>query len=52
MPVRDRINLSEDYKVEYWIQKFGVNIKNLRAAVKGAGGKAKDVEAFLRKSKK
>jgi len=41
---RFRINLSEDYEVRYWSQKFGVSADRLKAAVKKVGNSAKAVE--------
>jgi hypothetical protein len=41
---RTRINLSEDYEVCYWCEKFGVTADELRAAVKRVGNSAKAVE--------
>lgn len=32
-----RINVHEDYEVEYWTAKFGVTRAELEAAVKAAG---------------
>ena len=46
---RDRINLSEDYEVRDWADKFNITSKELRDAVKNAGPMAKDVEAYLKK---
>ena len=44
---RKRISLSEDYEVQYWSEKFGVNADQLRAAVEQAGSNADDVEKYL-----
>ncbi len=49
-PDRDRINLSEDYEVNYWTHKFGISADALRQAVKQAGPVAKDVAKQLGKS--
>ena len=46
-PDRDRINLSDDYEVQYWSRKFGVSPDELRKAVRKAGPMAKDIEAHL-----
>ena len=43
-----RINVHEDYEVEYWTQKFGVSKIKLVQAVSAVGVMAKDVEAWLR----
>jgi hypothetical protein len=44
---RTRINLSEDYEVRYWCEKFGVTADELGAAVKRVGNSAKAVENEL-----
>jgi hypothetical protein len=44
---RTRINLSEDYEVRYWCEKFGVTADELKAAVKRVGNSAKAVESEL-----
>jgi hypothetical protein len=48
-PDRERINLNEDYEVEYWCKKFGVTHEELKNAVKAVGIVAKDVETNLKK---
>lgn len=45
-----RINVHEDYEVEYWTKKFGVSAAKLKEAVKAVGVMAKDVEAWLKKN--
>lgn len=47
---RTRINLSEDYEVQYWTKKFGVTKEQLAAAVKTAGSSAGAVAHILGKS--
>jgi hypothetical protein len=44
---RRRINLSEDYEVRYWCEKFGVTEKELVEAVTKVGSSAKAVENEL-----
>jgi hypothetical protein len=44
---RTRINLSEDYEVRYWCEKFGVTEDELRAAVKRVGNSAKAVDSEI-----
>jgi hypothetical protein len=34
---RNRINLNEDYEVQYWCEKFGVSPEQLRQAVQKVG---------------
>ncbi len=34
---RDRINVEEDYELQYWSTKFGVSREELRKAVDTAG---------------
>ncbi|WP_313213464.1 DUF3606 domain-containing protein [Stenotrophomonas acidaminiphila] len=36
-PDRDRININEDYEVQYWSKELGVSPSELRDAVKAAG---------------
>lgn len=47
---RSRINLSEDYEVRYWTEKFGVSKAQLEAAVRKVGASADAVEMELRRS--
>jgi hypothetical protein len=46
---RTRINVSEDYELRYWSEKFGVSHDELKAAVKKVGVMASDVEQALKK---
>ena len=46
---RSRINIHEDYELQYWSEKFGVSTDELKKAVAAVGVSAKDVEAFLGK---
>jgi len=48
-PDRDRINLTENYEVEYWAKRFGITPERLREVVKTAGTSVKDVENYLNK---
>jgi hypothetical protein len=48
-PDRDRINLSEDYEVQYWTKELGVSEQELREAVKAVGNTAKAVRERLGK---
>ncbi len=48
-PDRDKINVNEDYEVEYWSKKFNITPQKLRDAVKSAGVNVKDVEKYLQK---
>jgi hypothetical protein len=45
---RDRINMEEDYEVQYWSEKFGVSQEELAAAVKKVGPMASDVKRELK----
>jgi len=47
---RSRINLSEDYEVRYWTEKFGISKAQLEAAVRKVGASADAVEMELRRS--
>jgi hypothetical protein len=46
---RSRINLSEDYEIRYWTDKFGVSKAQLEEAVRDVGSAADAVEAELRR---
>jgi hypothetical protein len=46
---RARVNVNEDYEVQWWSKKFGVSPDQLRAAVKKVGVMAADVEKELAK---
>lgn len=48
-PDRDRINLSEDYEVQYWTKTLGVSEEELRQAVKQVGSTSKAVREHLGK---
>jgi hypothetical protein len=47
---RSRINLSEDYEVRYWTDKFGVSKSQLEDAVREVGASSDVVEAALRRA--
>jgi len=46
-----RINVNEDYEVEYWTKAFGVSAEQLKEAVKRVGVMADDVRAELRRKR-
>lgn len=48
-PDRDRINVNEDYEVQYWTKALGVSEERLREAVKTVGPTAAAVRAHLGK---
>lgn len=48
-PDRDRINLDEDYEVQYWTQALGITPQELRDAVAAAGTSADAVRRHLGK---
>lgn len=48
-PDRDRINVNEDYELQYWTQTLGVSEDELRAAVKAVGPTAAAVRDHLGK---
>ena len=48
-PDRDRINVNEEYELQYWSEKFGVSRDELKAAVQAVGTQVKDVEEYLNK---
>lgn len=43
-----KINLNEEYEVQYWCQKFGVSEEALRKAVNKTGVSAVAVQDYLR----
>jgi hypothetical protein len=43
-----RINVHEDYEVQYWCKRFGCTPDQLKAAVKEAGVMVVDVERKLK----
>lgn len=48
-PDRDRINLQEDYEVQYWTNALGVSADELREAVDAVGTSADAVRRQLGK---
>jgi hypothetical protein len=48
-PDRGRINVSEDYELKYWADKWGMTVEDLRAVVDQVGPMTKDVAAKLGK---
>ncbi len=44
---RSRINMSEEYEVQYWTEKFGCSREQLQDAVDQVGSQADRVEEFL-----
>jgi hypothetical protein len=48
-PDRDRINVNENYEVEYWSKELGISPEKLRQVVKDAGTSAKAVREYLNK---
>ena len=48
-----RINMKEDYEIQYWSRKWGISALQLESAVKASGSNvAREVEAHLRKTGK
>ena len=47
---RSRINMSEDYEVRYWSEKFGVSAARLKEAVQKVGPMVDDVARALGKA--
>jgi hypothetical protein len=43
-----RINMNEEYEVQYWIEKFNCTKEQLKNAVDRVGVMARDVEAYLK----
>ncbi|MDB5122709.1 MAG: hypothetical protein JWP94_838 [Mucilaginibacter sp.] len=48
-PDRDRININENYEVEYWTKTLGISADELKKAVKSAGTSADAVRQHLKK---
>nr|WP_312249958.1 DUF3606 domain-containing protein [Stenotrophomonas geniculata] len=48
-PDRDRINVNEDYELQYWTTTLGVSAEELRAAVAAVGPTAVAVRKHLGK---
>jgi len=48
-PDRDRINIHENYEVEYWTKALGVSAEELKKAVAAAGTSADAVRKHLNK---
>jgi len=48
-PDRDRINVNEDYELQYWSEKFNVSREILKDAVKAVGTSVKEVQEYLYK---
>lgn len=46
-PDRDRINLSEDYEVQYWSKELQVSPERLRSIVEAVGPSVKAVREHL-----
>jgi len=42
---RSKVNLSEQYEVDYWTKKWGISEDQLKAAVKKAGGSSVEAVA-------
>jgi hypothetical protein len=47
---RSRININEDYELQYWSQKFGVTNEELVSAVDAVGPMVTDVAERLGKA--
>jgi hypothetical protein len=48
-PDRNRINVKENYEVEYWTKELGVNAEELKKAVEKAGTSSDAVRKYLKK---
>jgi hypothetical protein len=46
-PDRDRINLGEDYEVQYWSKELRITPEKLRSVVEAVGPSAKAVREHL-----
>ena len=45
---RTRIDVSEEYELRYWSNRFGVSAEQVKAAVKAVGTNAQDVQMHLK----
>jgi hypothetical protein len=43
-----RIDTNQSYQLAYWKDRFGISQEELIEAVRAAGGRARNVEAYLR----
>ncbi|MCE3258871.1 MAG: hypothetical protein K0S12_512 [Bacteroidetes bacterium] len=43
-----RINLNEEYEIQYWTKKLNCSREELEQAVKAVGSSAENVQKFLR----
>lgn len=48
---RSRVNVNEDYEVDYWTGKFNVSKEELVRAVDEVGPSASAVEEYLKKQR-
>lgn len=48
-PDSKRINIHENYEVEYWTKEFGVTAEKLKQAVAAVGTSAEAVREYLKK---
>ncbi|QHB70658.1 DUF3606 domain-containing protein [Stenotrophomonas sp. 364] len=48
-PDRDRINVNEDYEVQYWTKALGITAAQLKEAVKAVGPTSAAVRNHLGK---
>ena len=48
-PDRERINIHENYEVEYWTKTLGISAQELRKAVQAAGSSAEAVKQHIKK---
>ena len=45
---RNRVNIREEWEVNYWAKKFGVSKEKLKDAVHKVGVMAKDVDKYVK----
>ncbi len=48
-PDREKINISENYEVEYWTKTLGISAEELKKAVEEAGTSSDAVKEHLKK---
>lgn len=48
-PDRDRVNVHEEYELQYWTNRFGVDAERLKNAVQAVGTSVRDIEDYLKR---
>jgi hypothetical protein len=48
IPDHDRVNMKENYDVEYWTRKLNINRERLKEAVEAVGTSAEEVQKYFK----